>query len=118
MRPPSALAETVTPPIFSPAADVIAPVRSASACAAPETPSTAAIAIRLEPIRLEPIRLEPIRLALLHVMAFSVLVLQVLVTRLEGLEIGGDGGDLLCTVGVFEARHARRAVRDGLAHDL
>src|ERR1043166_8514992 len=87
MRPPSALAETVTPPIFSPAADVIAPVRSASACAAPETPSTAAIAIRLEPIRLEPIRLEPIRLepirlALLHVMAFSVLVLQVLVTRL------------------------------------
>src|SRR5712691_6509147 len=117
MVEPSALADTATPPIFSPAPDVIVPVRSASACAVPGTKLVAVIAAAIA------IRLAPVKLRAL-VMAFSlhgrgrVLTARSLVSWRQSHKVGGDGGDLTCVVGILEGGHARRSIGDHLADRL
>src|SRR5215470_16564096 len=101
MVAPSALAETVTPPIFSPDADVTAPARSASAQAAPEARVPTAMAIALAPANCRAV-----------FMAFSprsccaTLLLtgggghrEGLVAHRQGLHISRNGGDLVGAVG-------------------
>src|SRR5438094_4428790 len=113
MVAPSALAETVTPPIFSPAADVMVPARSASAQAALDARVATAMAIALAPANW-------VFMALLRCsVVWRSLSLtrggrhrEGLVADRQGLHIGREGGDLVGTIGVLERRHARRAVGD------
>src|SRR5260370_24530653 len=76
MLEPAALAETVTPPIFSPAAEVTVPLSSASAACAGVTteiapdaiaPDAIMMAIRLAPvIRFAPVKLRAFAMASLR----------------------------------------------------
>src|ERR1700733_12000752 len=120
MLEPAALAETVTPPIFSPAAEVTVPLSSASAAdAAEHMPGAIALDASMMASRREAVRLRAFAMGSLLIL---IIVLIVVVGRaLRGgrgghgggkrhdRQIGRDGGDLAGVVGGFEARHARRA---------
>src|SRR5215475_7617046 len=122
MVAPSALAETVTPPIFSPDADVMVPARSASAQAALAARVPTAMAITLVPASCRAV----IIMAFLRGRSLRNSLLltcggrhrEGLVAHRQGLHIGRDGGNLVGVVGVLESRHARRAVGDDLADRL
>src|SRR6266700_3172739 len=122
MVAPAALAETVTPPIFSPAADVTVPVSRASAASAALVAKIAALSAVASAIRLIPMRLRALAMAFLLVV-FARRTLRPCRCRLRrrsrhGLEISRDRGDLIGVVGIFEARHARRAVGDDVADHI
>src|SRR6185295_19692434 len=100
---PSAFAETATPPIFSPAAEVMVPDRMPSAAAG--SAQDISNATRL----VWPSSFFMGRLSLLSARACR---------RWHGLEIGDDRGDLRRLELIFETRHARRAIADHLPHHV
>src|SRR5689334_21685911 len=121
MVAPSAFAETVTPPSLSPAGPAIAPDRIASAAWA-GTSIVVVASAATRPASLTPARVIeclPVGLAvvLIGLAAFALGRRRRLGrARRHGPEIGRDGGDLRLAEVVLEARHARRAVGDDLAH--
>src|SRR6202035_4794342 len=115
MVPPSGLADTVMPPMALPSDDWMVPLNSASAKAGTEI-RIAATAVRL-------VTTKPRR------MGFSIVLVGIarrsgfdrwrsVGRRGNGFDIGDDGVDLSRLEVIFEARHARRAVADRLAHDV
>src|SRR5262249_57504990 len=106
---PSALAETVTPPSFSPDAEVTVPLsRWSAACAAVARLIAATLAATSAGT--------PNRYAF---MAFLlVFVRSTGGGRRDRLEIGDDRVDLAALEIVLEAGHARRAVADDAADDV
>src|ERR1700722_16810970 len=118
MVAPSALAETVTPPSFSPVADVIEPLSSASAaCAEIGTRAVAAnpaaaIAASVKPFACR-----------MSSSPFGVLIRSARDRRgrgrrWHGFQIRNDGTDLGGLELKLEARHPRRPIADDLAHDV
>src|SRR6516225_6263967 len=116
MVPPLGLADTVTPPMALPSEDLTVPLNSASA-------KTGAAIRRAAAETLARTRARAWR------MACSVLLVGVarragfgrsrcIGGRRNGLDIGDDGVDLGGLEVVLEARHAWRAVGDGLVHDV
>src|SRR5262249_34781062 len=103
---PSALAETVTPPIFSPTVDVTVPLRmmSPARAGAGRVVSNAMRAIVETCARVIGVSPGIFRSAL-----FS---------RRQRLQIGGNCVDLSRRKMMLEARHAWRAVCDHLAHEF
>src|SRR6476620_1786190 len=110
---PAALAETVTPPSFSPVADAIAPLSSASAAAAAAgnasgmAASAIAIAATEDSIGC--------RLAMSSPSARGIG--GGLRRCWNGLEVGGDRDDLRLVELKLEPRHPRRAVADHVLDD-
>src|SRR6185295_15522145 len=100
---PSAFAETATPPIFSPAAELMVPDRMPSAAAG----SAQDISNATRPVL--PSSFFMGRLSLVSARGRR---------RRHGLEVGDDGGDLRRFELIFESRHARRAVADHLPHHV
>src|SRR5260370_21830042 len=119
MVAPSGLAETVTPPIFSPAADVMAPLRMASAAKAGAKGGTRAV---MRAAAMQADRVNRV------VSSFEFLLIGAWAAagarrrgggrrrRRHGLEIGHDRVDLGRLEMNLEAGHARRAVGYHLAH--
>src|SRR5437588_506063 len=101
MVPPTGLAETVTPPSFSPAADVTAPLRTASACARAGM-LTAAATMANRQFRVRFMGSSPV-----------VLVSSTLAGCRDRLEVRDNRIDLRRLEMILEARHAGRAVGDG-----
>src|SRR6185503_1140278 len=105
MVAPSALADTVTPPMVLPDGDLITPDRIASASAAGATIVMANAAAR--------------RTSACLVMASSPSMFHGHVRlRRHRLEISDDGVDLRRLELMLEARHVRGAVRDHLAQHI
>src|SRR5580704_17519864 len=115
MVPPSGLADPVMPPMALPSDDLMVPLSSASAKAGTDI-EIAATAVRV-------VTITPRR------MGFSRVLVGVARRagfdgrrragrRGNGFDIGDDGVDLGGLEVIFEARHARRAVADHLAHDV
>src|SRR6185369_7993250 len=110
MVEPSSLADTVTPPSFSPLADVIAPLNSwSAACAEKPVITRAALANRM--------------LRMLVMTSFSPLRWK-RTRSARGWsgsghcpDVRNDGVDLVVFQVMLEGRHARCAVDDVLAHD-
>src|SRR3954468_173724 len=102
MVPPCGFADTMTPPIASPADDLMLPLRMASAAWAGAGAASSATANTLIPRIKDVLRMA----SLLRC------------GRGNGLEIGDDGVDLRRLEMMLEARHARRAIADHLAHDI
>src|SRR5712691_7466523 len=112
MVAPSALAETVTPPILSPAADVMVPDRSASARTSAVDETSAATRVASE----KPAHFMK-RLPCMQLVGSARRRIWRHGRRSRnGLQVGRDGGDLRLVELMLEARHARRAVGDHLAH--
>src|SRR3954454_9566483 len=110
---PAALAETVTPPSFSPVADTIAPLSSASAASAASdnasgmAASAIAIAATEDSIR-----------GRLDMSSPSARGIGGGRRRCwNGLEVGGDGDDLRLIELKLESGHPRRAVADHVLAD-
>src|SRR5262249_31174016 len=103
---PSALAETVTPPIFSPTADVTMPLRmtSPAKAGAGRVVSNAMRAIVETCARV--LRVSPWNFR------------SALFSRRQRLQIGGNCVDLSRREMMLEAWHAWRAVCDHLAHEF
>src|SRR5215472_11956345 len=116
MVPPSGLAETVTPPRFSPLDDLIDPLRlwSAAWAGATVVSASSASAPRLLNAVLPNPRPFAFRMAFLRLVR-RLLWRLLWRRRRYRLEIGGDRVDLVRRVGQLEARHAGRAVRDEVA---
>src|SRR5262245_16007998 len=95
---PSALAETVTPPIGSPDADLIVPLSTTSAAAALHGRRAA----RPSANRLANAKHRRFVMA-------SLLVAGLALRRRHGLEVGDDGVDLGAVEMMLESRHARGA---------
>src|SRR5215813_3832120 len=111
---PSALAETVTPPKTSPAADLTVPLSTTSAARAANAD---VMAMRM----VQPANAHSFLMALLLVSALPRLGGRRRLRRLRlrnGLDVGDDGVDLARLEMVAEARHARRAVGDHLAQNV
>src|SRR5215510_5266649 len=111
---PSALADTVTPPKTSPAADLTVPLSTTSAARAANAD---VMAMRM----VQPANAHSFLMALLLVSALPRLGGRRRLRRLRrrnGLDVGDDGVDLARLEMVAEARHARRAVGDHLAHHV
>src|SRR5215470_16988205 len=110
MVEPSSLADTVTPPSFSPVAEVIAPLNTwSAACAEKPLITRAALANRM--------------LRMLVMTSFSPLRWKK-IRSARGWSGSGhcpyvrnDGIDLVVFQVVLERRHARCAVEDVFAHD-
>src|SRR6266852_5896594 len=112
MVAPSALAETVTPPILSPAADVMVPNRSASARTSAVDETSAAT----RPASVRPARFMK-RLPCMRLIGSARRRIWRHGRRSRnGLQVGRDGGDLRLVEMVLEPGHARRAVGEHLAH--
>src|SRR5262245_38721800 len=120
MVAPSALAETVTPPIFSPAVDVMVPARSASAQAALEARVPTAMAITLAPASCRAVFMAFLRGRFVRKLsrAGGGRHRERLVAHRQGPHIGRNGGDLVGAVGILEGWHARRAIGDDRADRL
>src|SRR5882724_6110107 len=111
MVEPSSLADTVTPPSFSPVAEAIAPLNSwSAACAEKPVITRAALANRM--------------LRMLVMTSFSPLRLEDGPVSARGWsgsghcpDVRNDGVDLVVFQVMLEGRHARRAVDDVLTHD-
>src|SRR5215470_3000344 len=101
---PAALADTVTPPIFSPAAEATVPLSSASAAGA-VVGTAASPAMASHPARI-------------FLMTCLPGCRSPSGRRRNGLQIGDDGVDLRRLELIFEAWHAARAVADDAAHHL
>src|SRR4029077_20811203 len=110
---PSALAETVTPPNFSPVEDAIAPLSSASAASTASGDASGIAASAIAIIATE----EPIgcRLAMSSPSARGIG--GGLRRCRNGLEVGGDRDDLRLVELKLEPRHPRRAVADHVLDD-
>src|SRR5437773_2322484 len=110
MVPPAGLAETVMPPSFSPCAEVMVPLSTASAALAGASIAAAPNTIALR------------RMVCVLFMAWPPVVLFRSAHRGRGgrwgngSQIRDDGFDLGGLEMILEARHARRAVADDLAH--
>src|SRR5215470_16028310 len=127
MVEPSALAETVTPSILSPAADLIDPLSTTSAAFAEGAKTAKAASAR--PMAVVAAKLLAIPLAIrLRIMA-GLLIVVSSVRRIgrcgcgrrgdrQGLDVGNDGVDLVGTEMILEARHVRRAAADEFTHDV
>src|SRR6185436_846184 len=100
MVPPAGFADTMTPPIASPADDLMLPLRIASAALSrtgtPRSATTNAPTARVNGV---------LRMASL-----------LRCGRRDGFQVGDNGVNLRRLEMVLEARHARRAVADHLAH--
>src|ERR1700734_345125 len=115
MVPPSGLADTVTPPMVLPSGDLTVPLKSASAKAGTET-RIAATAERVATIKPRRIGFSMILVGIARRAGFDRR--RCVGRRGNGFDIGDDGVDLRRLEVIFEARHARRAVADDLAHDV
>src|SRR5262252_6628411 len=124
MVEPSALAETVTPPTFSPAAATDPDRIASAACAGTKAVVETSAARR--PASVAPARLMasspdgPVGLSVgvARILALRRRSRRRRGWRRHGLEIGRDGGDLTLVEVIFEARHARRPVGDHLPHHV
>src|SRR3954447_8972166 len=102
MVEPSAFADTVTPPIFSPVADVIVPASTASAEAALGIPNPAAIAITLAPAnRAVFMAFSPSWFSRQCCQSSARRHREGLVADRQGLHVRRNGCDLTGVVGVF-----------------
>src|SRR5579859_2680204 len=117
--PPCGLAETVTPPMALPSADVTVPLSRPLAKAGAAAKMRAS-AVALARIRLRVGRIErlPLLIGAGRGAGLAGGRRRRFGGRRNGFDVGDDGVDLGGLEGVFEARHARRAVADELTHGV
>src|SRR5271170_684293 len=121
MVAPSAFAETVTPPMASPAADLMVPLKSASAKAGAARQNEAAAATaRFATTRPHALRIGFSMLMRLIGLAGATALAGFGRGRRCGncLDVGDDGVDLRRFELDLKTRHVRAAVADDVAHDL
>src|SRR5437660_12299068 len=111
MVPPTGLADTVTPPSFSPAAELIDPLRSGSSALAAVMKAIIAVSIVRKAMRLLFMMLSPL---MLHGSARGRRRSRCLRGG-NRFQIGDDGLDVGGLEMVFEAGHSRRPVADDFA---